>query len=109
MHGGDLRDTGCPEEQVAQLEQDYRTAALAPALRALLDYVVKLTRHPGRCGQADVAVLRGHGWSDEQIHNAAMTCAYFNFINRIASGLGVDDEPELSGKPPLSPWTDEPE
>lgn len=106
MHGGDLRDAGAAPDWVAQIEQDYRRADLTPRLRALLDYVVKLTRSPGSCREADVAALRAAGWSDAQVHNAAMTCAYFNFINRVASGLGVDDEPELAGKPALAPWVD---
>jgi len=48
--------------------------------------------------EADVDALRGAGWSDEEIHDACQVVAYFNFINRIADGLGVDPEPE---------WTEE--
>jgi hypothetical protein len=33
------------------------------------------------------------GFSDEAIHNAACVTAYFNFVKRIASGLGVELEP----------------
>ena len=104
MHGGDLRDAGCDTDLVAILEQDYRRAPLDPALRALLDYAVKLTLLPASCGQADVDGLRAHAWTDAQISNAAMVAAYFNFINRVAEGLGVAHEPEIAHAPPLPAW-----
>ncbi len=40
-------------------------------------------------------VLREQGWSDRELHDACQVIAYFNYINRIADGLGVDPEPEL--------------
>ena len=40
----------------------------------------------------DVETLRSHGYSDEAIHDIAQVAAYFNYINRIADGLGVDLE-----------------
>lgn len=41
----------------------------------------------------DVERLREHGLSDEAITIAVQVISYFNYINRIADGLGVDDEP----------------
>ena len=40
----------------------------------------------------DVVRLRDLGLSDRAIHDATQTIAYFNYINRIADGLGVDLE-----------------
>lgn len=51
----------------------------------------------------DVETLRAHGWSDEQITNAVMVTAYFNFINRVADGLGVDLEPSMRDAAELGP------
>ncbi len=45
--------------------------------------------------QAHVAALREAGLSDEGIHAAANIVAYFNFVNRIALGLGVELEDEM--------------
>ncbi len=42
--------------------------------------------------EADVATLRGHGFDDDAITIAVQVISYFNYINRIADGLGVDDE-----------------
>ena len=46
--------------------------------------------------EADVDGLRTHGLSDEQIVVAAQVVSYFNYINRIAEGLGVDDEETMT-------------
>lgn len=71
---------------------------------ALLAYTEKLTLSPVGVGAEDIDQLRDLGWSDSAIHDAVQVCSYFNYINRIANGLGVDDEAWLSalGKP-ISP------
>jgi uncharacterized peroxidase-related enzyme len=76
-----------------QLVFDYREAALPAADRALCDYAIKLTLAPGEMTEHDVDVLRKHGLTDEQITVAAQVIGYFNYITRIAQGLGVDHEP----------------
>ena len=59
---------------------------------ALLEYCALLTSAPTRCSQESVDGLRTLGWSDVAISDAVQVCSYFNYINRIAEGLGVDDE-----------------
>ena len=76
---------------------NWRTAGFEVAFEALLAFVEKLTVQPARCGAGDVAALRGFGWSDRAITDAVQVCAYFNYINRIADGLGID----------LEDWIDE--
>lgn len=44
---------------------------------------------------ADVDRLRAAGLGDGGIHDAAAVTAYFNFVNRIALGLGVELEPSF--------------
>lgn len=67
-------------------------AGLDRTTKALLAYAEKLTTDPGNCGPSDIAVLRQNGWDDRAIHDATQVVSYFNYINRIADGLGVDDE-----------------
>jgi alkylhydroperoxidase family enzyme len=45
-------------------------------------------------GGEDVDALRAHGWKDPAIHDAIQVVSYFNYINRVADGVGVDDEPD---------------
>ena len=52
-------------------------------------------------GAADADALRAHGLDDPTIHDAIQVIAYFNYINRIAEGVGTDPEPEW--QPPTHP------
>ncbi|RLT41555.1 MAG: peroxidase [Chloroflexi bacterium] len=76
---------------------DWRSAPLTAADRALCSHAVKLTRHQHDVTPADLDILRGHGLDDVAIHDATQVIAYFNYITRIADGLGV--EPELFVRP----------
>jgi alkylhydroperoxidase family enzyme len=42
-----------------------------------------------------ILMLRSAGFSDRAIHDVAAITAYFNFVNRVALGLGVELEPEF--------------
>ncbi len=77
---------------------DYRNADLEPRLRALCDYAIKLTAEPATVGRADADLLRGHGWNDAAIHDAIQVISYFNYVNRIAEGVGIEDEPEWDAR-----------
>lgn len=77
---------------VAQIEIDYKEAALPPATLALLNYAAKLTRTPGEMEETDVQQLRTAGHTDRAILDAAQIVAYYAYVNRIADGLGVQLE-----------------
>lgn len=81
-----------------EVMNDYTKMDLDPTLRALGQYAVKLTRTPGEMGPSDVAALREVGLSDAQILAANLVASYFNFINRVADGLGVDLEEWMQTK-----------
>ena len=63
-------------------------------MRALCDYAVRLTATPAEVGREDADRLRAHGWTDKAIHDAIQVISYFNYINRVAEGVGIDPEPE---------------
>ena len=73
-------------------EHDYRQADLTPAVRGLCDFAVKLTREPAAVRLADAEALRELGWDDTAIHDAIQVIAYFNYINRVAEGVGIGPE-----------------
>ena len=73
---------------------DYRAADLEPRTRALCDFAIQLTREPASISQADIDLLRTHGIDDAAIHDAIQVIGYFNYINRIADAVGIEDEPE---------------
>ncbi len=39
-------------------------------------------------------MLRAVGLDDVAIHDAIQVIAYFNYINRVAEGVGTDPEPD---------------
>ncbi len=55
---------------------------------------------------ADIDRLRGAGLGDAEILDACQVAAYFNFVNRMAEGLGVELEgywKERPGRGEVSP------
>lgn len=58
----------------------------------MLDYVVKLNGSPGDVCEQDVQTLRDAGFDDIGIMDIVMVVSLFNFMNRVADGLGVQTE-----------------
>ncbi len=79
------------------MKTDWTKAPLGPADRALLAFAVKLTAEPAAMIQDDVVALRAEGFDDRAVSDAVQIVSYFNYINRVADGLGVDLE---DGMPP---------
>jgi uncharacterized peroxidase-related enzyme len=94
-HEKDLRSVVESDEQRQAVEENYRLASLPPREVALLDFAVKLTIHPCDVRRDDLDALRQHGFNDEQLVDAVHCIGYFNFINRVLDGLGVDPEPSM--------------
>ena len=74
------------------LAADPWAADLATAHRAMVDYALKLTRTPGAMTHADVDALRAEGFDDTAVLDIAQVTAYYNYVNRLADGLGVELE-----------------
>lgn len=67
-------------------------AELSAVDAAMLEYAVRLTRHPHGIRSDDVQALRDHGFDDTAIHDIAHVTSYYNYVNRMADGLGVELE-----------------
>jgi uncharacterized peroxidase-related enzyme len=98
-HAEDLRVMSRNDDLAEAVKHDYRTAPLEPRHVALCEWAEKLTRTPAECNRDDVDALREHGWTDEQVVSAAQIIGYFNHLNRLADGLGIELEAEM--QPPL--------
>jgi len=77
---------------VSALEDDYTSAAISPAERVMLDYVVQLTRDATRIGPSHHEGLRAAGFDDRGILQITLIASWFNYINRVADALGVGRE-----------------
>jgi len=71
---------------------------LEPRLSNIVRHAEKLTNAPVAMTESDLGELRAEGLSDEDVLDLTLIVAYFNFVNRIALGLGVTfSADEMSG------------
>ena len=77
---------------VAALKDDYRSAPINEQDRAMLDYVVKLTKDATKVSPRDHEALRAAGFDDRGILQITLIASWFNYINRVADALGVGRE-----------------
>ena len=77
---------------VEALQRDYRTAPIGEQDRAMLDYVVKLTKDATKVSREDHERLRNAGFDDRGILQITLIASWFNYINRVADALGVGRE-----------------
>lgn len=98
-HSTALRKYARDEAFVTQLGDNPDSVSLGPKEKAMVDHAVALTRDPGSLTEAHIEALRGKGMNDEEILQLTLIASYFNFVNRIASGLGVNlEEGQVSYK-----------
>ncbi len=91
-HSDALQKYAKDETWVNQVATDYTQADMPAERRALCDYAHHLTVDPGNNRKAAVETLRAAGFEDEAILQATEIAAYFNYVNRIVHGLGVELE-----------------
>jgi len=68
---------------------------LDPLMRAMVEYARKLTLSPSSMEESDLETLRSARLSEEQVLDVVLVACLFNFMTRLADGLGVEVE---SGK-----------
>jgi uncharacterized peroxidase-related enzyme len=78
------------DARVERFASDFRSMALPSRLQAILEYADVLTRLPSSVTAGHLDELRMQGLDDESILALNLIVAYFNFVNRIALGLGVE-------------------
>ena len=97
-HGEALRNLSKNAKLVDQLQSNHKKAEIPKKDMAMLDYAAKLTKNPADVTREDVELLRREGFSDNAILDINLVASYFNFVNRIAVGLGVpSSENEIKG------------
>lgn len=86
------------DAKVEQLKLDHTKLDLPIIDRLLCDYGRDLTLHPRKeTENAHIKPLREAGLDDRGILDATLVIAYFNFVNRIVLGLGVELEQNSGG------------
>lgn len=81
-------------DRAARVRNAPLEAELDTRERALVRYAPALTREPECVSEADVEELRDAGLPDREVLQANLVVSYFNFVNRVAEGPGVEATPE---------------
>ncbi len=84
-----LRKFGIEKPLGRKLATDYANAPVDEKTKALFRFADKLTRKPFDVVREDVDALRQAGWNDDAILETSVVVSWFNFINRVAAGLGL--------------------
>jgi uncharacterized peroxidase-related enzyme len=88
-HSEFLQRVTLDQELAAALRRDYTQANLNEQDRAMLDYAAKLTHEAWKTTPEDLDRLRAVGFDDRGILQINLLASWFNYINRVADGLGV--------------------
>ena len=97
-HAEALRRYVKDEETLDMLMSADGLETLEPRLSNIVRHAEKLTSAPDAMTESDLGELRAVGLSDRDILDVSLIVAYFNFVNRIALGLGVTfSAEEMSG------------
>jgi uncharacterized peroxidase-related enzyme len=87
------------EELTVALRRDYREAEISKQDRSMLDYVAQITHDATKITPADLDELRAVGFDDRAILQMNLIASWFNYINRVADGLGVGRGPSNTLQP----------
>ena len=94
-HGAILRVRAKDPHIADQVAVNYRKAAITPRQRAMLDYAMTVSRRAETIGEADLEVLRSHGFSDDDIWDIGAVSAFFAMSNRLANMMDLRANPEF--------------
>lgn len=83
------------DKKVDQLREDYTNIDLSGKELQLCQLAEKLTKTPGEINETeDIQPLKELGFSDRAVLDATLVISYFNFVNRMVLGLGVESNKE---------------
>jgi len=95
-HGQALDNFWKNEERVWNLAKDFSSVDLDKTDLALCKYAMALTLKPGEISEPDyINELKDAGIEERTLLDAALVIAYFNFVNRMVMGLGVQLEKDV--------------
>lgn len=86
------------KNRIKKFLEDFNSIDLDDKKKSMINYIVKLTNSPDKVSKKDIKLLRDQGFLDKDILDINLICSYFNFVNRIALGLGVKySDEEIKG------------
>jgi len=101
-HGAILRIYAKNPFVADQVAANYRKADITPRQKAMLAFALKVSLHSSELVDDDYAVVREHGFSDEDIWDIGAIAAFFALSNRMANLISMrpNDEFFVMGRIP---------
>jgi len=94
-HGAILRIRAKDPLIADRIAVNYRTAGLSPRQRAMLDFAIRIAEQSYSASDEDFAILRRHGFCDEDIWDIGAIAALFALSNRMANLLALAPNAEF--------------
>jgi uncharacterized peroxidase-related enzyme len=84
-HGAILRIRAKNPLIADQIAVNYRKADITARQRAMLDFAMKVSMQAYEVGDTDIEVLKGHGFTEDDVWDIAAIAAFFGMSNRLAN------------------------
>ena len=94
-HGAALRILGKDAIVADQIATNWRTADLAPRLRAILAFASRVNERGFSADEEEIAELRAAGLTPNDVWDVAAIAAFFGFSNRMAGALDMRPNTEF--------------
>jgi len=103
-HGAILRIRAKHPLLADQVAVNYLNAEVTPRQRAMLDFAVKVAERSHEVSDDDLAALRGHGMTEDEIWDIGAIAALFALSNRMANLMALKPNEEFytMGRAPAS-------
>lgn len=86
------------DEQISQIVTDFQTADIDETTKAILEFVVKVTKAAPTLTPSDLEHLRSHGLTDEALFAIVEVVGFFCYVNKIADAFGIELDDFLEGR-----------
>ena len=95
-----LNDDGKAATFLKKVNDPQQSAFFDARLDCGIAYAKKLTRNPHRMVRSDFQELLDHGFTEGEILEINQVVSYFNYVNRMVVGLGVNTKDDILGLSP---------
>jgi len=86
------------QKLVDEIADNWKNSSITEVQTAMCLFAEKLTLQPSTITQLDIDTLSDFDLSDKEISEIVQIVSYFNYINRVADGLGLEPEDFIDEK-----------
>ena len=97
-HLYDLRSETKDQNLVDEIAANWKESGLTDQQKAICYFAEKLTLSPWKIDKSDLQKIKNFGYIDKEVSEIVQIISYFNYINRVADGLGLEPEDFIDKK-----------